>query len=432
MWLIVAIVILFTGFPRAFAAVSTFLHVPLLFVLMGIVLRGSAFVFRAYGPDDLRHVRFWGRVFAIASTATPLFLGVIVGAMTEGRVPDNTRGSFAAVYISPWLTPFAVSVGLFALALFGYLAAVYLTLEAHDADERAAFRARALAAGAVVGLLAGSVLLLAGPDVRHGLIASPWAVPLHLATGSSAVAAFVFLARERYAWARIAAASQVTLILWGWALTQYPYVLRPHLTLAAAAAPANVQVMLLQVLGAGARDPRAVAALLVQDLRAARVSAATLTPPLKPECVARIEASMHPVRVQQELTNHIRVRAAVERRVANDLEAVLDAGRLVDVDVGGQLTRVGRSHEGHLQIRMRVAALEAAFGHQVSGQRLVQGLGRRLEERTPSKLFRQIGTDLREEAILAADEQPADVRDAVAGRVRMPGLRNDIQEARFP
>ena len=251
-WLIVAIVMLFTGFPRAFAAVSTFLHVPLLFVLMGIVLRGSAFVFRAYGPDDPRHVRFWGRVFAIASTATPLFLGVIVGAMTEGRVPDNTRGSFAAVYISPWLTPFAVSVGLFALALFGYLAAVYLTLEAHDAEERAAFRTRALASGAVVGLLAGSVLLLAGPDVRHGLIASPWAVPLHLATGSSAVAAFVFLFRERYAWARIAAASQVTLILWGWALTQYPYVLRPHLTLAAAAAPANVQIMLLQVLGAGA------------------------------------------------------------------------------------------------------------------------------------------------------------------------------------
>src|SRR4029453_12702135 len=48
-WLIVAVVILFSGFPRAFAALSTFLHVPLLFVLAGIVLRGSAFVFRAYG-----------------------------------------------------------------------------------------------------------------------------------------------------------------------------------------------------------------------------------------------------------------------------------------------------------------------------------------------------------------------------------------------
>src|SRR5688572_31677612 len=54
-WLIAAIVILFMGFPRAFAAVSIYLHVPLLVVLVGIVLRGSAFVFRAYGPKDPRH-----------------------------------------------------------------------------------------------------------------------------------------------------------------------------------------------------------------------------------------------------------------------------------------------------------------------------------------------------------------------------------------
>lgn len=50
----------------------------------------------------------------------------------------------------------------------------------------------------------------------------------------------------------MAAATQVALILWGWALTHYPYAVRPHLTLAAAAAPANVQVLLLQVLGIGA------------------------------------------------------------------------------------------------------------------------------------------------------------------------------------
>ena len=114
-WLIAAIVILFTGFPRAFAAVSIYLHVPLLVVLVGIVLRGSAFVFRAYGPQDPRHERLWGRVFAVASTVTPLFLGVVVGAITEGRLPETHTGSFADVFVMPWLTPFAVSVGVFAL-----------------------------------------------------------------------------------------------------------------------------------------------------------------------------------------------------------------------------------------------------------------------------------------------------------------------------
>jgi cytochrome d ubiquinol oxidase subunit II len=248
----VAIVIVFTGFPRAFAAISTYLHVPMLLMLIGIVLRGSAFVFRAYGPHDRRHERFWGRVFAVASTATPLFLGIVVGAITEGRLPVTPEGSFTAVFITPWLTPFAIAVGAFALVLFGYLAAVYLTLEARDSDERAAFRRRALLAGLAVAVLASAVLVLASPEVRGGLIASPWSGPLHFATGASALAAFGFLWIQQFERARMAAAAQVALILWGWALAQYPYAVRPHLTLTAAAAPANVQILLLQVLGVGA------------------------------------------------------------------------------------------------------------------------------------------------------------------------------------
>ena len=251
-WLIVAVVIVFAGFPRAFAVMSTFLHVPLLVVLIGIVTRGSAFVFRAYGSDDPRRGRYWGRTFAVASTVTPLFLGIVVGALTEGRLPAAPEGTFADVFIWPWLTPFAVSVGVFALTLFGFLAAVYLTLESDDNDERAAFRTRALSSGVAVGALAALVVLLAPPNVRDGLIASPWAVPLHVATAVCAVAALELLWTGRYAMARLAAVAQSSLILWGWALVQYPYAIRPHLTLAAAAAPENVLVMLLQVLGMGA------------------------------------------------------------------------------------------------------------------------------------------------------------------------------------
>jgi cytochrome bd ubiquinol oxidase subunit II len=251
-WLIVAIVVLFTGFPRAFAAVSTYLHVPLLLVLAGIVFRGSAFVFRAYGPDDPRHERFWGRVFAIASSATPVFLGVVVGAITEGRLPERPDGAFTQIFVAPWLTPFSLAVGAFALALFAYLAAVYLTLEAGDDDVRAAFRARALISSLVVGILAATVLLLAIADVRRALTTSAWALPLHVATAACAVATFALLWVERYHAARVTAAAQVVFVLWGWAAAQYPYAIRPHLTVAAASAPANVQVLLLQVLGVGA------------------------------------------------------------------------------------------------------------------------------------------------------------------------------------
>ena len=158
-------------------------------------------------------------------------------SLAQAEAPQPNTGSFADVFLAPWLTPFALSVGVFALTLFAFLAAVYLTLEARDPVERAAFRARALVSGALVGLLAAIVLALAEPDVRSALTASAWAIPLHVTTGASAIAAFVFLWVERYRLARMAAAAQVALILWGWALAQYPYAIRPHLTLAAAAAP---------------------------------------------------------------------------------------------------------------------------------------------------------------------------------------------------
>jgi cytochrome d ubiquinol oxidase subunit II len=250
-WLIIAVVVLFTGFPLAFARLSTFLSVPLTLVLLGIVLRGSAFVFRSYGPDDPRFAHFWGTVFAVASAATPLFLGVVVGAITEGRLPGAAHGAFVDLYLRPWATPFSISVGLFALALFAYLAAVYLTLEARAPDERAAFRLRALASGVAVGATAATSLALAPAWLRSELMRSAWAIPLQIATGATAIAALVLLARRQFRSARLTAAVQVTLILWGWGLAQYPLVIRPDLTLADAAAPENVRVLLLQALGVG-------------------------------------------------------------------------------------------------------------------------------------------------------------------------------------
>ncbi len=55
-WLILVIVILFTAFPRGFAALTTALHIPMTLMLIGIVLRGSAFIFRKYDvkAEDVR------------------------------------------------------------------------------------------------------------------------------------------------------------------------------------------------------------------------------------------------------------------------------------------------------------------------------------------------------------------------------------------
>jgi cytochrome d ubiquinol oxidase subunit II len=251
-WLILVVTILFTAFPRAFGWLSVHLHIPLMLTLLGIVLRGSAFVFRAYGPGDERFSGRWGLVFAGASTITPVLLGIIVGAITEGRFDPGASG-FRSMYLAPWLTPFAISVGFFALVLFAYLAAVYLTLEA-TRDISDLFRARALTAGALAGVMALIVFLLAGeaPHVRASLTRSAWAVPLHVATGAAAFATAMMLWMRRFRAARVAAAAQVALIVWGWALAQYPYLIWGHVTIQSSSAPRQVLVLLLQVVAIGA------------------------------------------------------------------------------------------------------------------------------------------------------------------------------------
>jgi cytochrome bd ubiquinol oxidase subunit II len=253
-WLILAIVITFTCFPALYARLGTLLHIPLTLMLVGIVLRGSAFTFRTYDSQHDTTQRRWGRIFASASVITPVLLGISIGAVVSGRLASNQTGSFTQVYIEPWFTPFALSVGLLALVLFAFLAAVFLTLETRDPELCEDFRRRALVAGVAVFLASGLVLLLSrreAPLVMEGLLGSGWAIPLHLATAAAAIAVLAALWYRRFRVARIAVGLQVSLIFWGWALAQYPLLLPPDLTIEQAAAPEATLRLVLWILVIG-------------------------------------------------------------------------------------------------------------------------------------------------------------------------------------
>ena len=258
-WLILAIVLLFTCFPAAFARISIALHVPLALMLVGIVVRGSAFTFRSSGAGDAAFERRWGRAFAGASLLTPVLLGVTLGAIASGRVTgtgDAGRGTgFVATYVLTWLTPFGAAVGMLTLACFAYLAAVYLVLEADDPELREDFRHRAIRSGIAVLAAAVLALGLAGtgaPRLAAGLVRSPWAIPYVAITAVTAAAALGALWRRRYGLARIAAAAEVSLLVWGWALAQHPYIVPPDLTVAGAAAPHITLTLVLIGLAVGA------------------------------------------------------------------------------------------------------------------------------------------------------------------------------------
>jgi cytochrome d ubiquinol oxidase subunit II len=248
-WLILVVVLLFTGFPPAFAAVSIALFVPLVLLLLGIVLRGAAFTFRTYEREgDLAQQR-WGLVFSGSSVLAPLVLGVVVGALASGRLRVAAQGSepFA------WLAPFPLSTGLFAAALFAFLAATYLAVET-EGPLRDDFRRRAIAAGVAVfvcAALSGALSWREAPVVFAGLAHRSWSLPFHLATGAAAIAAFAFLAGGRVRPARAAAVVQVALIVVGWGASQYPYLMVPDLTLDSASAPRATQVAVLWALAGG-------------------------------------------------------------------------------------------------------------------------------------------------------------------------------------
>lgn len=252
-WLILVVVLLFTAFPTAFSAASIALHVPLTLMLIGIVLRGSAFVLRKYSPPDGPVAQRWGRVFAASSSITPLFLGVVVGALTAGRI-RVVEGVPTTGFFRPWLAAFPWLVGVFTLALFSFLAAVYLTVEAKDERLREDFRRRAIGAGAAVGVSALVAALAAGPGTAHfrsALLGSAWSWPLQIATGLVATGAFVALLRRRPVLARWLAIAQVSLIVLGWGLAQHPYLIVPDVTITSAAAPDATLRLVLWALGAG-------------------------------------------------------------------------------------------------------------------------------------------------------------------------------------
>lgn len=155
-WLIFLLVGLFNIFPSAFAILTTALFLPLGIVLIGIVLRGAAFIFRVYALEEVgAFARWWSYVFSVTIVVTPFFLGASAAAVASGRIRVVHGVAQPDLDVS-WTTPFALTIGAMAVVLCTTLAAIYLAVEARNgSDERRAdsYRWRALLAGAITSVL---------------------------------------------------------------------------------------------------------------------------------------------------------------------------------------------------------------------------------------------------------------------------------------
>lgn len=254
-WLIIAVVILFTAFPPAFAVISVRLHIPLTLMLIGIVLRGTAFAIRTHDissrPDGFTGAPpIWHRIFAWSSLLTPAMFGVVLGAIASGRAAGPTD-TIRETFVDPWLAPFPLAVGLLATALVAYLAAVYLILESREPSLCRLFRRRAMVSGILVIVLAAVALFLTGegaPEIHRGLTQTALGRATVVATVLVHLAALWAIITERDLPARFLAGIGAVAVLWGWALSQYPYLVEPSVTIYDAAPHATLDVLLASLL----------------------------------------------------------------------------------------------------------------------------------------------------------------------------------------
>lgn len=256
-WLILVIVIFFMGFPYPFMIFSNLFHIPLIFVIIGIIFRGTAFAFRHYDPikDDSQKLYTW--LFALSSVWTSFWQGVIVGSLFS-PLPKEII-SFKQYFIEPWFTPFSLVTGIFVMSTYLFLAQTFFLSEApKDLEVRLAIR-RDIWKSLLFVFLSGSAVFLVAfyhnEDFIKAFFENPYSVMLG---GLTTLLLIPLILSYRYQWnkiSRVIVAAQVTMIFGAVLVKRAPNMIyfqdQTYLTFAQAAAPEAVikQLFIALVVG---------------------------------------------------------------------------------------------------------------------------------------------------------------------------------------
>ena len=228
MWLIIAVVIMFVGFPVIYSDMCTYLHIPLLVMLLGITARGTAYSFRNYDAiKDDKMQDLYNHIFVYSSFITPLFLGIVAGSVISRQI-DPSATDYLSTYIFSWLNWFSVAVGFFTVALCGFLAAIYLIGEAKEQFDIKRFTKKAVIMNAVAVGFGGSVFLAAEYEhvhLAHWIFGNPVSLIAVIAASLSLLLLWYLLSKGKTKVIRILAAFQVTMILVSVGYRHFPNII---------------------------------------------------------------------------------------------------------------------------------------------------------------------------------------------------------------
>lgn len=258
-WVILAVVILFNGFPPVYTSISTYLHIPLLIVLLGIVLRGSAFTFRYYDVIKDKSHYYYTLFFRLSSIITPFFYGVILGAIMLGKIPGTIdNDSFFDVFVAPWFNWFTLVTGLFVTLMFAWLAAVYTIGETRN-DVDAAMFIRIARIFFILLIISGFTVFLVAEIYNvhffNDFIKSPVSISCVIIATIIIPLLWKSLNRRNVTLSRLLVGAQTACVIAGWYAIQFPVMVYQskvdHLTVYNSQAPQSTMVMLFWALIAG-------------------------------------------------------------------------------------------------------------------------------------------------------------------------------------
>ncbi|MDE1190791.1 MAG: cytochrome d ubiquinol oxidase subunit II [Arachidicoccus sp.] len=227
MWLIIAIVIMFVGFPDIYTVMSLYLHIPLVIMLLGIIARGTAFSFRHYDAirDDMQTV--YNRIFTWSSFITPLFLGIIAASTVSSAIDTHAHG-FLDAYIFSWLRVFNITVGLFTISICAFLAAVFLIGEADNDKDRTRFISKAKSSN-MFAVISGAMVFLSARYEHIPLAVWIFGNAVSLCAIIAALASLILfwylLSKGKTKVLRILAGFQITMILLAVTYPHFPKII---------------------------------------------------------------------------------------------------------------------------------------------------------------------------------------------------------------
>jgi cytochrome bd ubiquinol oxidase subunit II len=245
-WLVLGAAGLFGAFPLAYAVLLPAFYLPILVMLIALVFRGVAFEFRFKVHE---HKPLWSRAFFFGSLFATFSQGVVLGTFVHG-VPVADRQFAGGPF--DWLTPFSLTTGCALVAGYALLGATWLIGKSsgrlHDWAQQTAVRLTF-----AVILFMGVVSLWV--PFLNDRIAERWfswpnllylsPVPLLVAATGFALFREVRQARRREILPFLLAMMLFLLGFLGLAISLWPNLIPPDISIWEAAAPRSSQIFLL-------------------------------------------------------------------------------------------------------------------------------------------------------------------------------------------